>query len=109
MELPNERMRVGYLIKNIDCNDKDVTTAVSHIRLDDTTNAVGNPSGTRNDFERAVAFLLPTNPVGKKRRGKLQAAQTSSVETKATAEVDACDGGEKKESHIQTYLWKGWC
>ncbi len=77
MELPNERTRVGYLIENIDCADKDVTTAVSRIRLDDTTNAQGNPSGTHNDFERAVAFLLPTDPVRKKRREKRQAAQIS--------------------------------
>ena len=36
VELPNQRTRVGYLIENIDSDDKDVTTAVSLVRLDDT-------------------------------------------------------------------------
>ena len=85
VELPNERTRVGYLIENIDCQDKDVTTAVSHVRLDDSVDATGNPSGMRNDFERAVAFLLPMDPVGKKRRAKRPAAQISAA---ATPEVE---------------------
>ena len=50
VELRNERTRVGYLIQNIDCQDKDVTTALSHIRLDDTIDAQGMPSGTHNGF-----------------------------------------------------------
>ena len=33
VELPNERSRVGYLLENIDCNDRDVTAALSHIYL----------------------------------------------------------------------------
>ena len=49
MELPNQRTRVGYLIENIDSSDKDVTTTVSHIRLDDC------PNGMRSNFEAAVA------------------------------------------------------
>ena len=44
VELPNQRTRVGYLIENIDSNDKDVTTTVSHVWLDD------NPGGIRNNF-----------------------------------------------------------
>ena len=63
IEIPNERTRVGYLLDNIDCNDKNVTTALSHIRLDD------NVGGMRSDFERAVVFLLPTDPVRSKRGG----------------------------------------
>ncbi len=73
VELPNERTRVGYLIDNIDCQDKDVTTALSHIRLDDNVN------GMRGDFEKAVAFLLPTDPVKKKKRGRRNEAQVSAA------------------------------
>ena len=74
MDLPNQRTRVGYLIENIDSSDKDVTTAVSHIRLDD------GPSRMRINFKAAVAFLLPTDPVKRKRgSNKRSAAQISST------------------------------
>ena len=87
IELPNERSRVGYLLDNIDCSDKDVTTALSHIRLDDT------PTGMRMDFERSVAFLLPTDPVKKKRGGKRNAGQISS-----TAAAASGGGGGKNNN-----------
>ena len=75
VELPNKRTRVGYLLDNVDCNNKDVTTALSHICLDN------GPNGMRGDFERAVAFLLPTNPVKRKRvGGKRDSAQISAAE-----------------------------
>ena len=87
MELPNERTRVGYLLDNIDCSDKDVTTALSHIRLDDSA------TGMRSNFERSVAFLLPTDPVKKKKGGhKRNVGQISS--TNATASNDR--GGKDK-------------
>ena len=74
VELPNKRSRVGYLLDNIDCNDKDVTAALSHIRLDSAQ------GGMRSDFERSVAFLLPTDPVKKKRGGgKRNAGQISAT------------------------------
>ena len=80
VELPNQRTIVGYLLENIDCNDKDVTAALSHIRLDDTVDATTNtPTGKRNDFEGAVAFLLPTDPIRKKRGGKRPHAHVSSA------------------------------
>ena len=88
-ELPNERTRVGYLIDNIDCSDKDVTMAISHIWLDDGVDATGLPTGTRNDFERAVAFLLPTDPVRKKKRGGKRHAAHISATDGVTADVDA--------------------
>ena len=87
VELPNERSRVGYLLDNIDCSDKDVTTALSHIRLDDS------PTGMRMDFERSVAFLLPTDPVKKKRGGKRNAGQISSTAAAAS------DGGGGKNNN----------
>ena len=57
LEVPNEHTRVRYLLDNLkECPDKDVTAAIAAIRLDN------NAGGMRNDFERAVAFLLPTDP-----------------------------------------------
>ena len=56
LEIPNDRRRVGWLIDNIkECPDKDVSVSLAAIPLDDE--AAGS------DFERAVAFLLPTDPV----------------------------------------------
>jgi len=70
---------VGYLADNIDCNDKDVTAALSHIRLNAT------PGGMRSDFERLVVFLLPIDPVKKKRGGgKRNAGKTSSTAAAAS-------------------------
>ena len=57
VEVPNERTRVKYLIDNIQCSDSDVKAALAAIKLDD------NPTGMRNDFEAAAAFLLPVDPV----------------------------------------------
>ena len=77
MEVPNERTRVGYLLDNSkECPDKDVTAAIAVIRLD---NSAG---GMRNKFERAVAFLLPTEPVKKGR--KRDASTISAVGAGAT-------------------------
>ena len=76
VELPNERTRVTRLLENIDCADKDVTAAVSSIRLDD------GPDGLRSDFERAVAFLAPTDPVTKNRKGKREHGEISSADVK---------------------------
>ena len=81
MEVPNEKTRVGYLLDNSkECPDKDVTAAIVAIRLD---NSVG---GMRNDFERSVAFLLPTNPVKKGR--KRDSATVSAVGAGATQATD---------------------
>ena len=58
LELPNDSTRFGWLINNMkECPDKDVLADLAAIRLDD------GAAGIRSDFERAVAFLLPTDPV----------------------------------------------
>ena len=46
-----------------------------------------NPNGMRSDFERSVAFLLPTDPVKKKRGGgKRNAGQISATVAAATGD-----------------------
>ena len=76
IEIPNQRSRVGYLIENIEVADPDVKAAIAAIKLDDS------PTGLRNDFERAVALLLPTDPVAKKQKGKRSQAEISSANLK---------------------------
>lgn len=62
VEIPNERTRVGYVIDNIENNDSLVQAAIAAVKLDD------GPTGLRNDFEAAVAYLLPVDPVKKKQK-----------------------------------------
>ena len=64
-QLPNEHTRVRYLLDNIQCGDADVKAALSSIRLD-----TAGPNAMRNNFEAAVAFLLPVDPVARKRKEK---------------------------------------
>lgn len=78
LEVPNERTRVGYLLENIEVSDPEVRAAISSIKLDD------NAGGLRNDFERAVAFLLPVDPVAKKN-------QRGTKRGGAAAEISATD------------------
>jgi hypothetical protein len=95
-ELPNERTRFGYVLDNIDCNNNDVAAALSSIRLDDTTDpTTGDPTGMRNDFESAVAFLLPRDPVKKKKSNKRTSAQIS-----ATAGGDTGEKSDRKKKKV---------
>ena len=89
MKLPNERTRVGYILKNIECSDKDVTAWLTNVRLYDT------PGGMRQDIERAVAFFLPTDLVRKKRGGKRGAAQISAAVAAAAGEDKSGDQKDK--------------
>ena len=58
-------------MENIQVDDSNVKAALSSIRMDNT------PTGRRNNFEAAVAFLLPTDPVAKKGKGKRPSAKIS--------------------------------
>ena len=70
--VPDERARVGYLLENIKNNDADLRAAVASIKMDD------KPTGLRENFEKAVAILLPTDPVVKKKKKRTR-AEISSV------------------------------
>ena len=63
-QLPNEHTCVGYLLEGIVCPDPVLQTAMVSIHTDD------GPTGMRNDFEAAVAHILPYDPVAKKRACK---------------------------------------
>ena len=59
-QLPNEHTRVGYLLEGIQCSDPGLQAAMASVRMDD------GPNGMRNDFEKAVAHLLPYDPIARK-------------------------------------------
>ena len=86
-QVHDERTRVGYLLDNIEVGDADVKAALAAIRGDDT------PTGKRNNFEEAVAYLIPTDPVKKKgRKGKRGAAEISSTQARGTSKTPLKSG-----------------
>jgi hypothetical protein len=60
-QLPNENSRVGFLLDAIENEDAGLQAAMASIRND---KGVG---GMRSNFENAVANLLPSDPVAKRR------------------------------------------
>jgi hypothetical protein len=74
-QLPNEHSRVGYVLDAIESDDAPLRAAIANIE-DDT--GVG---GKRGDFEAAVAYMLPKDPVVKRKQqdGKRPASEISDV------------------------------
>ena len=58
-QLPNEHSRVGYLLDAIQCSDAGLQAAMASVKTDQ--------AGLQQDFEAATTFLLPYDPVQKKR------------------------------------------
>ena len=74
-QLPNEMSRVTYLLDNIECMDPPLQAAMALVRNDN------GPTGKMNDFEATASFILPHDPVAKKR------AQASNPTKRPTAEI----------------------
>ena len=70
-QLPDTIKRVKCILDNVDCKDSDVQAGLYSIRMDEA------PKGLRNDFEAMVTFLLPNDPVPKKRKEKRSVAEIS--------------------------------
>ena len=78
-QLPNENTRVRYLMDNIQCLDAELQAALAAIRLD----TIG-PVAMRNNFELAVTFLLPTDPVSRRRKEHSNSTNANVSSTTAT-------------------------
>jgi hypothetical protein len=95
-QLPNERTRVACLLDAIQCNDPGLQAAMAQVRTD--TDLVG---GKMNDFEATASYLLPYDPVSKKRAAGAKRGLASIADV---SEVDAADissvthGGKSKAS-----------
>ena len=88
VQLPNEFSRVGYLLDAIECSDPQLQAAMAQVRQDKTA-----VTGLRNNFENAVAQLLPSDPVARK-RSNTPKQNISSVDTQET-EVTISAFGDK--------------
>lgn len=64
-QLPNEHTYVGYLLDVIECNSPPLQAAIANIEDDKGDGTPVNPR-KRNDFELAVSYLLPKDPVAKR-------------------------------------------
>ena len=84
-QLPNELSRVTHLLDNIECLDPPLQAAMAFVR---------NDTGKMNDFEATAAYILPYDPVAKKRT---QAATTSGKRV-ANAEISEATTVSKDSS-----------
>ena len=99
-QLPNEHTHVSYLLEGIVCPDPGLQAAMASIHTDD------GPTGMWNDFEAAVAHILPYDPVAKKRAvtgSKRTAAEISLVEVPETAKIYAATKGSIGKTGV--HLW----
>jgi hypothetical protein len=83
-QLPNEHTRVTYLLDAIHCNDAPLQAAMALVRNDT------GPAGKMNDFEATASYLLPHDPVSKKRtagtkRGMAEISDTFGADTSSTS------------------------
>ena len=60
-QLPNEHTRVGYFLDALESQHPPLLAAMANIEEDN------GPNGKRNNFENAVAYILPKDPVLKRR------------------------------------------
>ena len=84
-QLPNEHSRVRYLLDAIECSDPALHARKAQIETDT------GPNGMRSNFEAAAAFLLPADPVAKKRKTNNHGGG-SYVSNVSSAVVAAADG-----------------
>jgi hypothetical protein len=90
-QLPNEHSRVGFLLDAIQNSDAGLQAAIASVRTDD------GPNCNRNDFESAATYLLPYEPVPKKRLSgsKREAGQISATDGMTDeVEISSTTGGK---------------
>lgn len=101
-QLPNEHSRVGFFLEGIECSDAGLQAAMASIRTD-----IG-PTGMRNDFERAVAHILPYDPVAKKRaNAKRSSALISGVDGDVMADVSSVTKPSIGKTGVHFRYYKG--
>ena len=73
---PEERRKVERALDAIKSKDPTLLAAIANIRQDD------NPDGMMNNFEKAVAYLIPACPVAPNRKTNKSMAHIANVELK---------------------------
>ena len=75
-QLPNQFTRVTHLLDNIQCDYAPLQAAMALVRND------RGPTGKMNNFEDTASFIIPHDPVSKKRPNKRDHSNISSSEAK---------------------------
>ena len=86
-QLPNENTRVTLLLDGIECSDAALQAAMALVKNDT------EPDGKANNFEATVAFILPEDPVAKRKPAKATTAEIS--DTTASSTQHSSSGGSK--------------
>jgi hypothetical protein len=84
-QLPTEHTRVGFLLDAIQTSDAGLQAAIAAVKTDD------KPTGKRNNFEKMASYIVPYDPVNKKRQTG-SGRPTSNVS--ATEEVSSTFGSK---------------
>ena len=73
---PEERRKAERALDAIKSKDPTLLAAIANVRQD------GNPSGMMNNFEKAVAYLIPACPVAPNRKANKAMSHIAGVEMK---------------------------
>jgi hypothetical protein len=98
-QLPTEHTRVGYLLNAIQTSDAGLQAALAAVRTDDKA------TGKRNNFEKMASYIVPYDPVGRKRQssGGRQASNVSGVDGEAPTGFGSKQGMGKTGVHLRYY------
>ena len=94
-QLPNEFTRVGYLLDGIECNDPQLQAAIANI-YDDVGTAAA--PGKRSNFEAASAYLLPKDPVTKRRSTAETGRVAANIGSTTVDDVEGEESNRKRKS-----------
>lgn len=97
-QLPTQHTRVGYILDAIENDDAGLQAAMANVRDDKGAN------GKRNDFERAVAHLLPADPVAKKRRTAIKKAGLVQISVIPPPRSPVLDPSQRLAGPVSTYV-----
>ena len=84
-QLPNETTRVTYLLDAIQCSDPPLQVVIALVQNDTS------PSGKMNSFEDTASFLLPNDPVARKRNSSMGRNTPDISSATGEVEVSAAD------------------
>ena len=94
-QVPSQHSRVGYLLDNITNNDPDLRAALASIRV--------NTDGMRDDFERAVAFILPVCPYSKHKANQRRNRQAELSDVRLKGKRDSKTGVDLRRHTKEEY------
>ena len=97
-QLPTEHTRVTYLLDAIESSHPPLLAAMANIEDDSDTN------GKRNNFELAVAYLIPKDPVVKRRT----AEGTKRTQAEISNVTNTSSGGTPKTGIGKTGVHLRW-